>query len=541
MNDEFVVEEYRPNVDPTLSEIQECCNSLGINKSIDPDLEYIAIELLRAPIPPGWKFYRNKTNPSLFFFFNTTTKKVQTQHPSFQTYLDLFNSEKQKKSDSYISVEDSDDVIDNEAEIEKLKSVHSQKIAELKMQQQIELNKLINDLDSINSKRLKKYSSAREKYQTAIQKYVDFSENHKVHLSNQLIEAEKRKTQKIIELRKRYEAEINEQKEKYDKLKKEGEVDFRKFQKVLEQKKIEEMKQFEKKLEEEKRLMANRKIRRRWRMVTSKPLFVASKVHLKISKPISIDILDEFVGKFSKPRTIFERLGQYDDASSTISKTEIPPFSLSVNQQYIPHNNSPSEDSESESYSVRFNFQPKNKKLKKTSVKIEQQIDRTTKNLKDSIDSTYNTLSTDFNSITDALKKHSFDINQQNLDFQQKTIEINREFNSTLNELEAIHRNALNTVTALHHANLSPHFSPQVPVTSYSPQPRRPKRNPFFDSDNEDEENTYDDYYVDESPELRNTTGIRKLKKFTVALSSAQKQKDKLNGRFKRVKDNVYE
>ena len=542
IGDEFVLEEYKPNLDPTLSEIQECCKMLGIDKRVDPDLEYIAIELLGAEIPREWKFYRSKNDRNVYFFYNTITKKIQDQHPLYEKYLQLCQSEKQKKSDSYnLSDNDYDNNFENKLEIERIKQAQNAKIAELRAQQQIELNKLISDLDSIHTKRLKKYASKRDKYQLAIQKYTDFSDNHQIRLSNQLIELEKKKAQKIAEIHMQYEKEIREEKERFEKIKQENEEDFKKFQKNLEQRKLEEMHQFEKKYNDDKQIIKNKKmnkIRKKMKVASTKPLYIKPNIRLHKSKPFSLDIIDdEFIGDFVPPHTIFEAYpNMISDASSTASttsRTEIPPFSLSV-KKVAPKdfNLESSDDSSSDNdHLVRFAFQPNSRAIRRSSNKVEVQMEKTANTLKDSIDSTYNKMQSDFNSLTDTLKKYSFDINQQNLDFQQQTINISREFNSALGELENVHRLALNAVNTLHQTNFQQHFQfiPQAPLT---PQPQRTKKKRGFFN-----ENIYNE--LNEPSELRNTTGMRKLIRFTDALNSATKHTEKLNYKFQRAKDNV--
>lgn len=615
MDDEYIAEEYKPKIDPTLSEIQECCKSLGINKASDPELEYIAIELLRSPIPKDWKFYRNKKNPLSYFFYNPSTKTIQVQHPLYQTYLNMYNSEKQKKIDSYNSNSEIDEIIDNEKEIEKLKQSHSQKINLLKKQQQAELDNLIAELDSSNSKKLKKCVTARDKYQLALQRYVDYSESNRIKMDDQVSDIEKAYSQKISELKIKYENEINDLKEQYEKVKKEGESDLKKLQKVIEKKKEEEIKKFEKQLDEDKMALIRKKTKRKFKFFSSKPIFIQPnlKIKLKRSKPISIDILDDYSDNPNLPPP-----SENSDKSSVQSVTEIPPFSFNFNQpttkrklnnnnnnqvfnnNYFDINSTDTDISDSSSSSeVPFFFtstRNKNFMIKETD-KIELQMGKTASNFRESLDNTYNSITNEFNGIKDVLDKQSMDLNKKSIEYQQKSLEINKELNSAISEIQNMHRMALNTISSLQ-ASLTPRIYYQpFQQTSLTPQPRRTHTIPgTFDSDdnkiktksrnksknkNRNKNNDFDDdfeydygfeknktqkrrknsnnnRYDDErfdsydstrsfsetsdvSDELKNTTGMRKLKKFEDICLSAQKTQASVNNDFKRAKQQLYE
>lgn len=645
INDEYIIDEYKPKIDPTLSEIQECCKLLGINKVSDPDLEYIAIELLRAPMPKGWKFYRNKTNPSSYFFYNPVTKTIQMQHPLYKNYLELYNSEKQKKTDSYNlnSNCESEEVIDNDKEIEKLKQSHAQKINELKKQQKNELDNLIAELDSNNSKKLKKCVSARDKYQLALQKYVDYSQNNRIMMDNQISDAEKEHSQRLAELKKKNEAEIKEIKEKHNKLKKEAETDLKRFQKGIEKKKEEEMKNFEKKLDEDKISLVHKKFKRKFKFFSSKPIFIKPSrqiIKLKKSKPFSLDIVDEEPESESESERVSSKRDQgqsrrsNSDASSAVSKTEIPPFSFNFNQYtpkksaadkindnnqnfnnnnnnngnfnrnsnmnnfentFIDINIDSDNSSETSSTEVQPLYSPKNKIwLIKESNKIELQMGKTASNLKESLGSTYNAINSEYSVIKETLDKQSMDLNKKSIEYQQKALEINKGLNSAINEIHNMHRMALNTISSLQ-SSLSPRILyPAFPQTSLTPQPRRSHFMPgTFDSEDEivnknknrirnrnknrnkmdeiDDGYEYDYVYEknkpkkrrpeyedeyssldtskdftefeepDETDNLKNTTGFRKLKKFTDAFNSAKKAQVKINNNFKRAKQQLYE
>lgn len=618
MDDEYVVEEYKPKIDPTLSEIQECCKNLGINKASDPELEYIAIELLRSPIPKDWKFYRNRKNPSSFFFYNPSTKTIQMQHPLYQTYLNMYNSEKQKKIDSYNSNSESDDIIENDKEIEKLKQSHQHKINLLKKQQQVELDNLIAELDTTNSKKLKKCVTARDKYQLALQRYVDYSEDNRIRMDEQISDIEKAHLQKIAELKKKNDDEIKELKEQCEKIKKEAEIDLKRLQKGIEKRKEEEMKKFEKQLDDDKAALVHKKFKRKFKFFSSKPIFINSskKIKLKRSKPISLDILDDYS---ENPNPSSAR--EISDKTSIQSETEIPPFSFNFNQ-FVPqkkknnfkksntqginnnfNNNFIDIDTDTDNSDTSSSEVPpflstsRNRNwLIKESDKVELQMGKTVSNFKESLGSTYNTLTTDFNGIKDFLDKQLMDLNKNCIEYQQKTLEMNKELNSAISEVNNMNRMALNTINSLQ-ASLTPrvYYQP-FPQTSLTPQPRRTHAIPgTFDSDdnkgknrnrnkskNRNKNNDFDDnfeydygyeknktkkrhksnnddYYDDrfpsydspqdysdlteknESDELQNTTGMKKLKKFNDIFISAQKTQARVNNDFRRAKQQLYE
>lgn len=615
IDDEYVVEEYQPKIDPTLSEIQECCKSLGINKVSDPDLEYIAIELLRSPIPKGWKFYRNKTNPSSYFFYNSSTKMIQMQHPYYQKYLSIYNSEKQKKTESFIANSGSDDSIENSKEIEKLTQSHTQKINLLK--KKIELDNLISELDSTDSKKLKKCVTAHDKYQLALQKYVDYSENNRVMLNDQIEDLEKTHLQKIAELKLIYDAEIKELKEQYERAKKEAETDLKRLQKGIEKKKEEEMRKFEKQLDEDKMQLVHKKFKRKLKIFNSKPIYIngSSAVILKRSQPISLDILDVelYNSSSASPRENF-------DKSSTQSQTEIPAFSINFNHT---HNQLKTNSNKNKNQKANTNFNNNfidididdsdtsssevppflSKSLNKNwgikeSDKLVLQMGKTTSNLKESLDSNYNNINTEYKGIKALLDKQSMDLNKKNIEYQQKALEFNKELNTAISEIQNMNRMALNTINSLQ-ASLTPRiYYPQFPPTSLTPQPRRTHAMPgTFDSDdyviknksstrsknkNKNRNNDFDDDLKSdhrheknktkkkrktntddifdegfssydsshdfsdleedtEQDELKNTTGFRKLKKFNDVFSNAQKAQARVNIDFKRAKQKLYE
>lgn len=48
--------------EPSAEELEEYLDWLGGDINEDQDLMYIAKEALTAPLPPGWKMYRKKTD-----------------------------------------------------------------------------------------------------------------------------------------------------------------------------------------------------------------------------------------------------------------------------------------------------------------------------------------------------------------------------------------------------------------------------------------------------------------------------------------------
>lgn len=561
MNDDFALEEYQPNLDPTLSEIQECCKRLGINKISDPELEYIAIELLRAPLPDGWKFYKSKTNPSSYFFYNESTNTIQTQHPSYQTFLQRYNTEKQKKSENYDYSEEYTTEFDgNEKDVMNAKKYQAEQLAQLKLEQEQEIEDLISGLDSPSSDKSRK----QKKYEISLKKYANYSESNKARIETQISDLKKAFSRKINEIKQNYENDLLQEKEQYEKRKKELKDNFETFQKSIEEKRLQELKKFEIRLDEDKQQIVHKKFKRKLKFFVQKPINIKPKpliIKLKRSKPFSLDIIDD---DSQSEIAIKESLD--NNITFNASQTEIPPFSLhfnkSDNKMNVSNNSIFNEQESSSSDGFQFLFpQQEQMRLKQKSAKLENQMSKTTSGLKKSIESTYDELSSDFSSMKQAITEQTNNINNEKKEFQQKTFEMTEDFNSAMSELQNVYRAALNTISSLQ-TNLSPpSFSPQYPQVARTPQPRR--TSPFHDIiddrnsnkyrnspisrkrrdkkyrkyETESYEYEYDD--SDSSDDLPDTTAIRKLKKYQKAFDDAKKTQEKLTKTFKRVREQM--
>ncbi|EAY08406.1 hypothetical protein TVAG_269320 [Trichomonas vaginalis G3] len=87
---------YEPPENPTDEEIAEYCQYLGLDPQKDPDLLWIAIEGIKAPLPDGWIFFQHK-HKNESFFYNKYTGVSINEHPLDSHYLQNFKEEKKKK------------------------------------------------------------------------------------------------------------------------------------------------------------------------------------------------------------------------------------------------------------------------------------------------------------------------------------------------------------------------------------------------------------------------------------------------------------
>jgi hypothetical protein len=83
--------------EPSKQELDEYLGWLGGNAEEDQDLAWVALEALRAPIPPGWKLYTRKDGSGEPFYFNIRTGESLWDHPQDEEFKARFREEKQKK------------------------------------------------------------------------------------------------------------------------------------------------------------------------------------------------------------------------------------------------------------------------------------------------------------------------------------------------------------------------------------------------------------------------------------------------------------
>lgn len=88
---------YEPTENPTDEEVAEYCQYLGLDPNKDPDLLWIALEGIKAPLPDGWIFFQHK-HKNESFFYNKISGISINEHPLDSHYLNLFKEEKRKKA-----------------------------------------------------------------------------------------------------------------------------------------------------------------------------------------------------------------------------------------------------------------------------------------------------------------------------------------------------------------------------------------------------------------------------------------------------------
>eukprot|EP00466_Bigelowiella_natans_P007299 jgi/Bigna1/89033/estExt_fgenesh1_pg.C_420129 len=88
-------EQYDPNYEPTIDEIKDYSEFLGMDVTEDKELLWIAKEGLKAPLPPGWRPCQTKKGD--IYYFNFRTGESEWNHPCDKHYKDLYQREKTKK------------------------------------------------------------------------------------------------------------------------------------------------------------------------------------------------------------------------------------------------------------------------------------------------------------------------------------------------------------------------------------------------------------------------------------------------------------
>jgi hypothetical protein len=86
-------EEYDENFEPSIEEIKEYAEFLGMDLQKDQHLFWIARESLKAPLPPEWK--PCQTTDGNIYYFNFKSGASMWDHPCDEYYREIY--EKAKK------------------------------------------------------------------------------------------------------------------------------------------------------------------------------------------------------------------------------------------------------------------------------------------------------------------------------------------------------------------------------------------------------------------------------------------------------------
>ena len=82
-------EEIDPNYVPSQDEIDEYAKWLGMDLSTDKDLQWIAREGLKAPLPEHWKPCKT-TDTDEIYYFNFSSGESTWDHPCDEYYRTLY-------------------------------------------------------------------------------------------------------------------------------------------------------------------------------------------------------------------------------------------------------------------------------------------------------------------------------------------------------------------------------------------------------------------------------------------------------------------
>ena len=90
-------EEIDPNYVPSQDEIDEYAKWLGMDLVQDKDLQWIAREGLKAPLPEHWKPCKT-TDTDEIYYFNFSSGESTWDHPCDEYYRTLYEEQRKKKA-----------------------------------------------------------------------------------------------------------------------------------------------------------------------------------------------------------------------------------------------------------------------------------------------------------------------------------------------------------------------------------------------------------------------------------------------------------
>ena len=90
-------EEIDPNYVPSQDEIDEYAKWLGMDLVQDKDLQWIAREGLKAPLPEHWKPCKT-TDTDEIYYFNFSSGESTWDHPCDEYYRTLYEQQRKKKA-----------------------------------------------------------------------------------------------------------------------------------------------------------------------------------------------------------------------------------------------------------------------------------------------------------------------------------------------------------------------------------------------------------------------------------------------------------
>ena len=90
-------EEIDPNYVPSQDEIDEYAKWLGMDLQQDKDLQWIAREGLKAPLPEHWKPCKT-TDTDEIYYFNFSSGESTWDHPCDEYYRTLYEEQRKKKA-----------------------------------------------------------------------------------------------------------------------------------------------------------------------------------------------------------------------------------------------------------------------------------------------------------------------------------------------------------------------------------------------------------------------------------------------------------
>lgn len=234
--------QYKPPQNPSAQEIDFYCQFLGLDPKEDKELLWIAIEGLKAPLPPDWIYYEHKTDDKVLFYNKKTGESIG-HHPLDDHYFMLFQEEKKKldqkkqknrqqsnnssqngnlqnngyKSMSTESLEQITTEYQNtlDKEIEELERKHEEKLDEIKLKQHLEMEREKRTLAEMKSKndnleKSKAKSFTDEKMKMQKDQYQEDIKMLKQDYENELKFLAEEHSKEISEQQKRYANELTE-------------------------------------------------------------------------------------------------------------------------------------------------------------------------------------------------------------------------------------------------------------------------------------------------------------------------------------------
>ena len=222
----------------------------------------------------------------------------------------------------------------NQQKIDELKREHRLQKARLKAEQKREIDDLINQIESVKREKLKKYSSDRDRYRAAVQKFVDdFDVDERFQIENlesNLQEAKRSYESQLGRMKYLYERELRCVRNMIQQIREQGNAEIERLKRELAERKKQELDKFEKDIFGEKKKILTERLESKkaeLRICNAKIFSLkqrkGSPRRLRVSAPFALDIVDNISGHLRVSHNV-EVFNKCDRDDFTL--TEIPAF-----------------------------------------------------------------------------------------------------------------------------------------------------------------------------------------------------------------------